>query len=238
MNTISLSAEHNDYARYGFLTKTYGWMCLALLISAVSAFLGATSPALLSFLFSNHALGVKVLAIVEIGIVIFMTMTIQTMPLWTAITSFILYSVVNGLTLSSIFLIFNIQSIMFVFFSAALMFGGMSLYGMLTKKNLASVGHYFMLALLGLVVVSGVNMLVTFITHISLGWVDWLISFATVIIFSALTAYDVQKIMRTAQRADDSEAYQKIALLAALELYLDFINIFLSLLRMFGKKRN
>ena len=111
------------------------------------------------------------------------------------------------------------------------MFILMSIYGKATKQDLSKAGHYLLMALLGLIVVSLINWL------LKSPMVDWLISMATVVIFTGLTAYDTQKILRTAQRANDSDAYRKIAIIGALELYLDFINIFLSLLRLFGKRK-
>ncbi|MBQ2463661.1 MAG: Bax inhibitor-1 family protein, partial [Treponema sp.] len=104
-------------------------------------------------------------------------------------------------------------------------------------KNLATAGHYLMMALIGLVIVTVVNRLITFFTHTPLTWLDWLLSVASVIIFTGLTAYDAQKIAMIGSHDDGSDAYKKISIYGALQLYLDFINIFLSLLRLFGKKR-
>ena len=237
MSTVSLIAEKNEYAKYGFVTKTYGWMCLALFISAISSLITVHSPTLLALIYGGNGLGLKVLCILELALVFIFSLKLQEIPVWGAITVFVLYSVLNGLTLSSIFFIFTTESIVFCFFSAALMFGIMSLYGAITKKNLATVGHFLMLGLIGVLIVSLVNFVITLITHTKLEALEWLISFAMVIIFAGLTAYDTQKIMKTSQSADGSEAYQKIAIIAALELYLDFINIFLYLLKLLGKKR-
>lgn len=218
--------------RQKFVTRTYMWMGLALIISALAAYYTATSQQMLNMLFANRAMGFKILAIGEIALVFILSMTLRNISVFGAGLMFIAYSVVNGITLSSIFLVFNISSIAFCFGGTALMFIAMSIYGKATKQDLSKAGYYLMMAVIGLVVVSLINWLLKSST------LDWLISIATVVVFTGLTAYDTQKILYTAQRANGSDAYKKIAIVAALELYLDFINIFLSLLRLFGKKNN
>ena len=218
--------------RQKFVTRTYMWMGLALIISALAAYYTATSQQMLNMLFANRAMGFKILAIGEIALVFILSMTLRNISVFGAGLMFIAYSVVNGITLSSIFLVFNISSIAFCFGGTALMFIAMSIYGKATKQDLSKAGYYVMMAVIGLVVVSLINWLLKSST------LDWLISIATVVVFTGLTAYDTQKIFYTAQRANGSDAYKKIAIVAALELYLDFINIFLSLLRLFGKKNN
>ena len=147
--------------------------------------------------------------------------------------AFIVYSIVNGLTLSSILFIYTHTSVVRIFAVTALMFGAMSVYGATTKSNLQSAGRYLMMAVIGLVIASLVN--IFFFLHSSS--FDWLISFVAVGVFTGLTAYDSQKISQIARYAQDNEAYKKVAIIGALELYLDFINIFLALLRLFGKRR-
>lgn len=218
--------------RQKFVTRTYMWMGLALIISALAAYYTATSQQMLNMLFANRAMGFKILAIGEIALVFILSMTLRNISVFGAGLMFIAYSVVNGITLSSIFLVFDISSIAFCFGGTALMFIAMSIYGKATKQDLSKAGYYLMMAVIGLVVVSLINWLLKSST------LDWLISIATVVVFTGLTAYDTQKILYSAQRANGSDAYKKIAIVAALELYLDFINIFLSLLRLFGKKNN
>ncbi|WP_407397304.1 Bax inhibitor-1 family protein [Treponema sp.] len=214
-----------------FITRTYMWMGLALLISAVAAFYTSTSEQLLTMLFSNKAFGFKVVAIVELALVFILSMTLRSISVFGAAVMFIAYSLINGITLSSIFLVFDIGSIAFCFGGAAAMFIVMSIYGKVTKQDLSKAGHYLLMAVLGLIVVSLINWL------LKSPMLDRLISMVTVVVFTGLTAYDTQKILRTAQRANDSDAYKKLAIVGALELYLDFINIFLSLLRLFGKRK-
>lgn len=214
-----------------FITKTYMWMGFALIISTIAAFYTATSYPLLSFLFSNKALGLKILAITEVALVFILSLSIRSISVFNAKLIFIIYSTLNGITLSTIFLTFEITSIIFCFASASAMFIFMSIYGTVTKQDLSKAGYYLMMAVIGLVIASLINFL------LRSSKLDWLMSIASVVIFTGLTAYDTQKLLRIAQRANDSNDYKKIAIIAALELYIDFINIFLSLLRLFGRKK-
>ena len=232
MNTNS-STNYRSAAdeKQRFITRTYMWMGLALIISAVAAFFTASNEQMLQMLFGNKAMGFKVIAVAELALVFILSMTLRNISVFGAGLMFIIYSLINGITLSAIFYVFDLGSIAFCFGGAAAMFILMSIYGKATKQDLSKAGHYLLMALLGLIVVSLINWL------LKSPMVDWLISMATVVIFTGLTAYDTQKILRTAQRANDSDAYRKIAIIGALELYLDFINIFLSLLRLFGKRK-
>ena len=150
----------------------------------------------------------------------------------TASLVFIIYSILNGLSLSVIFLVYTSTSIFRVFAITAGMFACMSIYGRVTKTDLRSAGRYLMMALFGIVIASVVNL---FFRSTGL---DWLISLVTVGVFTGLTAYDTQKLYAIAERADGSEVFARAAIIGALELYLDFINIFLALLRLFGKSNN
>lgn len=236
-NTVTVYRASADDKRK-FLSRTYAWMGLALILSAVCAYAAAVSPAIFNLIWGRGAIGFIILAVAELAVVWIFSATIRKMSVGGAIFCFILYSVINGLTLSSIFFAYHINTIAYCFLGAAVMFGAMSIYGSVTKSSLASAGHYLMMGLIGVILVSVINMLVTFILKMSLGWVEWLISLATVVIFTGLTAFDSQKILKAANRADSSDAYKKLAIYGALELYLDFINIFLSLLRLFGRNRD
>ena len=130
------------------------------------------------------------------------------------------------------------DSIAAAFFGSALMFGIMSVYGITTKRDLTTFGTYLMMAVVGVIIASLVQFLLSLFTRASFTMFDILISIAPAVIFTGLTAYDSQKVIRTAEYARDSDDYKKVSILAALELYLDFINIFLSLLRLFGKRRD
>ena len=211
-----------------FLAKTYMWMGVALLISAAAALFTASSEDMVRFLFGAGAKGFLIVALAEIALVFVLSMAIRTISVFMASLMFIAYSVLNGITLSSIFFVYSLGSIAMCFFAAAAMFIFMSIYAMITKQDLSKAGHYLMM---GVIIASVVNML------LRSNSLSWLISIVTVVLFTGLTAYDTQKILRTAQRADSSDAYRKISIIGALELYLDFINIFLSLLRLFGKRK-
>lgn len=235
MNSTALyrpSAEEKQK----FVARTYMWMGLALIISAVAAFFTAGYFMQLLNSQQTHTARtlmtiIKVCGIAELALVFILSMTLRSISVFGAALMFIVYSLLNGITLSVIFLVFDLGSIAFCFGGAAAMFIAMSIYGKATKQDLSKAGHYLLMAVIGLIIVSLINWLMRS------PMIDWLISIATVVIFTGLTAYDTQKVLRTAQRANGSDAYRKLAIVGALELYLDFINIFLSLLRLFGKRR-
>ena len=214
-----------------FLTKVYSWMSLALLLSGATALIVANSPVLLNLIFGNK-IGFPILAISEIILVWWLSASIRKISTMTASIAFLIYSVINGATLSSIFYAFSLNSIVIVFLVSALMFIGMSLYGVFSKSDIMSFGRYFSMAIIGLIVASVINIFLK-----SSGF-SWIISILTVVIFTGLTAYDTRKMLLVSQQADGSDMFQKASIIGALELYLDFINIFLALLRIFGKSRD
>lgn len=219
-------------------------MGIALLVSAISAFFTANSifsetglTSFGQFLYGNSMMGFWIFAIAEIVIVIALSSMIRKISLQTAILGFIAYSVINGITLSSIFLVYKIESIAAAFAGTSLMFFVMAFYGATTKKNLATFGRYLMMALVGVILVSIVEFLMAAFFKLNTSALDFLIAIASVVIFTGLTAYDSQKIVKVAEHSNGSEDYQKVSVMAALELYLDFINLFLTLLRIFGKRK-
>lgn len=214
-----------------FLTKVYGWMSLALLLSGITAFIVATSPFLINLVFGNK-IGFPLLAIGEIVLVWWLSASIRKISTMAASIAFLAYSVINGATLASIFYVFSLDSIIVVFLVSALMFIGISLYGVFSKSDIMSFGRYFSMAIIGLIVASVINIFLK-----SSGF-NWVISIVTVVIFTGLTAYDTRKMILVSQQADGSDMFQKASIIGALELYLDFINIFLALLRIFGKSRD
>lgn len=214
-----------------FLTKVYGWMSLALLLSGITAFIVATSPFLINLVFGNK-IGFPLLAIGEIVLVWWLSASIRKISTMAASIAFLAYSVINGATLASIFYVFSLDSIIVVFLVSALMFIGMSLYGVFSKSDIMSFGRYFSMAIIGLIVASVINIFLK-----SSGF-NWVISIVTVVIFTGLTAYDTRKMILVSQQADGNDMFQKASIIGALELYLDFINIFLALLRIFGKSRD
>lgn len=228
-DNISLQ-QANEKISQRFITAVYGWMVAALAISGIAAFAVFNSETLLYFIFGSRFTFLG-LIIAEFALVFILSAGIRRMSFPVAAASFVIYSIVNGLTLSSVLFVYTGTSIVRIFVITALMFGAMSVYGATTKSSLQSAGKYLMMALIGLIIASLVNL---FMRSSSL---DWLISFVTVGVFTGLTAYDTQKITTAARYAQDNDDFKKIAIIGALELYLDFINIFLALLRLFGKRR-
>jgi len=228
-DNISLQ-QANEKISQRFITAVYGWMVAALAISGIAAFAVFNSETLLYFIFGSRFTFLG-LIIAELALVFILSAGIRRMSFPVAAASFVIYSIVNGLTLSSVLFVYTGTSIVRIFVITALMFGAMSVYGATTKSSLQSAGKYLMMALIGLIIASLVNL---FMRSSSL---DWLISFVTVGVFTGLTAYDTQKITTAARYAQDNDDFKKIAIIGALELYLDFINIFLALLRLFGKRR-
>lgn len=214
------------------MRKVFIWMALALVITGVTAYGVATTPSLLIAIVTNKALFWG-LIIAELALVFAVSGAINRLSLATATLLFVLYSVVNGATLSVIFLAYSMPAIIQTFFITAGTFGVMALVGYTTKTDLTSLGKLLFMALIGLVIATVVNMFVG-----STGF-DYILSYVGVLIFVGLTAYDTQKIKQMCMQAPDAgEHMQKLALLGALSLYLDFINLFLYLLRIFGNNKD
>ena len=212
------------------MRKVYVWMTLALVITGFTAYGVATSPGIQQLVFGNSIV-MWGLIIAEFALVIGASAAINKLSLTTATLMFILYSVINGALLSSIFLIYTASSIATVFFITAGTFGAMALVGYTTKTDLTSRGKILFMALIGLVIATLVNLFVK-----SSGF-TLILSYVGVLIFVGLTAYDSQKIKQMMLQVPDAgESAQKLALLGALTLYLDFINLFIYLLRIFGKR--
>lgn len=218
-------AEQQD-----FVTKVYGWMSFALVLTGIVAYLTATSPAILQFIFGIPYMFFGLL-IGEILLVVALSAMINKMSAATATFVFLLYSAINGLTLSVIFLVYTQGSIASTFFVTAITFGAMSAYGYFTKKDLTSWGNLLMMALFGFVIASVVNL---FMKSDILYWVT---TYAGILIFVGLTAYDTQKIKNMNMIVADEESAKKGAIMGALTLYLDFINLFLLLLRLLGRRK-
>ena len=167
----------------------------------------------------------------ELAVVIYLDFKIRNMSLNAAEFMLIIYSVLNGVFLSVIFLVFEITSIYKIFLVTCLMFLGMSIYGATTKTDLRSAGRYLMMALIGLIITSLLNFLFKNST------LDWIICIVSVGVFVGLTAYDTQKLLNIGVYDNGSDSYKKIAVIGALNLYIDFVNIFLNLLRLTGKRK-
>ena len=214
------------------MRKVYIWMTLALVITGITAYEVATTPSIIMAIASNSAL-MWGLIIAEFVLVFAISGAINRLSLTTATLLFVLYSVINGATLSFIFLLYTATSITSVFFITAGTFAVMAFIGYTTKTDLTSMGKILFMALIGIIIATVVNMFVGSST------LQMIVSYIGVLVFVGLTAYDSQKIKQMLMMAPDTgETSQKLALLGALSLYLDFINLFLYLLRIFGARRD
>jgi len=212
-----------------FMRGVYGWMCLGLLVTAAASAFVVSSPAMVRTIFGNQILFFG-LVIVELGLVVGLSAAINRMSSGTASALFILYSALNGVTLAAVFLIYAKAAVMNAFLVTGGMFGAMSLYGLLTRKDLTSFGSFLFMGLIGIVIASVVNIFT------KSPMMDFVISCVGVLVFLGLTAYDTQKlkVMGEMAPADDATAVRRGTILGALTLYLDFINLFLMMLRLFG----
>ena len=220
-----------------FMSSVFSWMGIALAISAVTAYVFGTDMSYMAYLISPSGQGLSGLGYVvmfaPIGFVLLMSFGFQrlSVPAMTAV--FLLYSFVMGLSLSFIFIAYAQSVIYQVFFISSAMFGVMAVVGYTTKTDLTKLGNILYMALIGIVIA----MVVNFFMHSSA--FGYMISFLAVIVFTGLTAYDVQKLKNIGANAEQSgQDTAKLSILGALTLYLDFINLFLALLRIFGGRRN
>ena len=235
MNLSSSISQAGSLIRVNaFIRSVYNWMAIGLGLTAVTAFYVATTPALLQIIFGNRMVLFGMI-IGELAMVFYLSARIQKMNASTATALFIFYSILNGATLASIFIIYTASSIATTFITCALTFGACSIYGMVTKRDLTSMGGFLMMGLMGIIIASLINMFFR-----SPG-ISMVISYVGVLVFVGLTAYDTQKLkqMALSQPADASGAVvRKGAIMGALSLYLDFINLFLMLLHIFGISRD
>ena len=214
------------------MRKVYVWMTLALVITGLTAYGIANSPGLFYAIVSNHFLFWG-LVIGEFALVLGINSAIHRLSITTATLLFILYSVVNGATLSVIFMVYALTSIANVFFITAGTFAVMAFIGYTTKKDLTSLGRMLFMGLIGIIIATVVNI------FLGSSMLNMIVSYVGILVFIGLTAYDSQKIKRLLYTADSTdESAQKIALLGSLTLYLDFINLFLMPLRIFGGNSN
>ena len=231
-NQITAPRELDRSVASALMRSVYYWMAGALTITGLTAMLVANSPALMNLIFTNTAL-VWILLIAEFVLVAVISAAINRISFSTATILFIIYSALNGVTLSSIFVLYTQGSIASTFFITAGMFVALALYGTVTNKDLSGIGRFMFMTLIGLIIASIVNI---FMHSEMLYWITTAIG---VVIFAGLTAWDAQKIQQmAAEAAEVNESTQKMALLGALSLYLDFINLFLYLLRIFGRRSN
>lgn len=214
-----------------FITKVYNWMALALFITGIVAYYAATTPEIFNAIIGSRILFFG-LIIGELALVVYLSRAINSMSRNMAIGAFLLYSVLNGLTMSVIFMAYTSSSIATTFYITAGTFAAISFYGYTTKKDLTSIGNMAFMALIGIIIASIVNM------FLQNEMMYWIISYLGVAIFVGLTAYDTQKLKEIANRGfANEEGMEKMSIMGALTLYLDFVNLFLFLLRIFGDRK-
>lgn len=207
------------------ISKTYLWMSIGLLVTFLTGIFVANNNVMYTNIYSGT--WYIVFAIVEIILVIFLSARVMRMKASTARCCFLLYSVVSGLTFSSIFIYYKISSIMFIFLITAFLFALLSFMGFATKLDLTKLGTYFLFGLLAVIVVSIINII------LNNSMLDLIISIVIILLFIGITMYDVQKIKRL---QDSGLSEDNLAIYGALDLYLDFINIFIHLLSIFGEE--
>lgn len=223
------SAQDVEIGLRSYMQKVYNMMALALVITGATAFILSTNPAVMAALWGSPLKWVAMFA--PLALVFFLSFKIDSMQYSTAQMIFLIYSALVGVSISLIFVVYTGESITRVFFITAATFGAMSLYGYTTQRDLSGFGSFLFMGLIGVILASLVNI------FLKSSMMQFVISIISVLIFTGLTAYDTQMIKDRYYEAEDGESLSKIALMGALALYLDFLNLFLNLLRLFGDRR-
>ncbi|MDR1979928.1 MAG: Bax inhibitor-1/YccA family protein [Synergistaceae bacterium] len=234
MTNISISAyEARIEATNAFFRGVYRWMAAGLILTAMTAHGVASSPSMIQELYGSRGLLIG-LIVVELGLVFALTLGINRIGTATAMGMFVVYSLLNGVTLSGVLLVYTGESVFSAFLTTAGMFGTMSVYGLYTKRDLSTWRSFLYMGLLGLLIATLINM------FMGNGVADLALSAIGVLLFLGLTAYDTQYLRDLGGQVDvegGDEMARKLVVLGALRLYLDFVNLFLYLLRFFGKRR-
>ena len=228
-----------DAGLRAYMLQVYNYMLGALALTGATAWAIANIPSVAAVFFAvnpaTNAIGLTVLGMVGVfaplAFVLFLSFRIQQMSLATAQITFWLYAGVMGISIASILFIFTGESVARVFFITAATFGAMSLWGYTTKRDLSGMGSFLFMGLIGIIIASVVNM------FLLSSMVQWVVSILGVIIFTGLTAYDTQRIKESYVASDDGTAAGKKAVMGALRLYLDFINLFMMLMQLLGNRR-
>lgn len=214
-----------------FLFNVYNWMALGLAITALVSYFVARSETLMALFFGNPVLLIGVI-IMQFVVVLALSFALNKIPPVVAVAAFFFYAALTGITFAALFIVYTGASIASTFFICAGMFAGVSVFGYITKMDLSGMGTFLFMALIGLILASVVNI------FLSSSTLYWIISYAGVLIFVGLTAYDTQQIKKMSMNIDaDSDQGKRAAIFGALKLYLDFINLFLFLLRIMGDRR-
>ncbi len=225
--------EYNSDALIGlqrsFFNKVFTWMTLGLMATGATAFYVASSPALINLFLGNSLLLIGIF-IVEIVLVGFLVAKIDSLSEQQASMIFLGYSILNGITLSGLLLVYTGASIALTFFITAGTFATMAVYGATTKSDLSQMGKIMFMGLIGIVIASLVNI------FLKSNMIEWIVSYVGVAVFTGLTAWDVQKLKLLSANANSEEEIKKVAIYGALTLYMDFINLFIFLLRIMGNR--
>jgi len=228
-DVLTSASSRDEAVLADFLRGVYGWMGAGLVVTALTAWLVASSPAIAQAIFTNRLL-FWAIVIAQFGIVITLSARVQTLAAGTASALFLLYSALTGVTLSFVLLLYTGESVASTFVITAGMFGALALYGTMTRRNLSGVGQFMFMGLIGLVLASLVGMF----------WqndgLQFMISLVGVVVFAGLTVWDAQRLKALAF-ATNTGGTSSVAIVGALALYLDFINLFLFLLRFLGGRR-
>ena len=217
-------------ANQRFMVKVYGWMCFALAITGFMSLFVVHFEPLMNFFVTHTGVFIFML-IAEVLLVVLLSARVEKMSLFTCTLLFLAYSILNGITLAPLFLVYTASSIASTFFICSGTFAAMSLFGYFTKQDLTKWGNILIMALVGLIIATLVNLFV----HNT--WIYWITTYAGVFIFIGLVAYDTQKLKdMSALALEETEESRKMTIMGALTLYLDFINLFIYLLRIFGKR--
>lgn len=229
-NQVEERAQSSALSFPALMSKVYLWMTLALVVTGMTAYYVASSPAILYAIVSNQ-IAFWGLFIGELVLVFVLSSRIMSLSFVTASLMFVIYSIMNGVFFSFILLAYTEQSIATTFLITAGTFGAMSLFGFVTKRDLSTMGHILFMLLIGLLIATVVNI------FMKAEGLTLILNYAGVVIFVGLTAYDTQSIKQMLQEHGDKEGAEKIALLGSLSLYLDFINLFIYLLRILGSRK-
>jgi len=228
-DVLTSASSRDEAVLADFLRGVYGWMGAGLVVTALTAWLVASSPSIAQAIFTNRLL-FWAIVIAQFGIVITLSARVQTLAAGTASALFLLYSALTGVTLSFVLLLYTGESVASTFVITAGMFGALALYGTMTRRNLSGVGQFMFMGLIGLVLASLVGMF----------WqndgLQFMISLVGVVVFAGLTVWDAQRLKALAF-ATNTGGTSAVAIVGALALYLDFVNLFLFLLRFLGGRR-
>ena len=228
-STTPLVSADAQLRQRSFLSQVYAWMTAGLLVTSAVAAYTASTPVVLNLIYGNP-LTIWLLFIAQIGLVIGLSAAIDRLAPEAAVALFIGYAALNGLTLSAIFIVYTYTSIAQAFLATAATFLVMSFYGATTKRDLSTAGNLLVMALIGFFIGSIINL---FWANSALYWV---LTYLGIAVFIGLTAWDTQQIKRMSEQAYDDTTARRLAIIGALKLYLDFINLFVLLLRLFGSR--